>query len=325
MTPCILVATDGLDGALGALRTAYLLSARDGTRVEVLAVCPPTDLYAAGAPEAVASFPVELLTSARDMLQERVARQVAELGGEASSWPVTVEVGAVAATIARVATSRSADLILLGLPPHPKMERWLARETLLRVIHLSSVPVLAVEPEARELPHRIVIATDFSEFSQRVARAALRLAAPDAHVHLVHVTWTPPPEAGWTDSDEWVRTYRTGVERRLDRMAAELSAGTRLDLHVRVLTGEPGPELLHFAEEADAQLLSTGSHGSGFLGRLVLGSVSSRLVHGARCSLLVAPPQTAAVELEPTMTEEEMMSDLGNASEVAFARPPKPA
>jgi nucleotide-binding universal stress UspA family protein len=290
--------------------------------VEVLAVCPQTELYHASTPEAVASFPAEMFRAAREALLERVSRQVAELGGPAASWPITVETGPVAPTIARVAVGCKAEMILLGLSSYPPLERWLSRETLLRVIHFSHVPVLAVEPERRELPHRIVVATDFSDYSQRVARSAIHLAAPDAHIHLVHVAWAPPSDPGWTDSGEWVRTYRAGIEHRLKEMAAELARGTRLDVQTRVLAGNPGPELLHFAQEADADLLATGSHGSGFLARLVIGSVSSRLVHGARCSLLVAPPQTVPVELEATLTEEEVVSELGDVEEMVSARPP---
>jgi hypothetical protein len=76
MTPVILVATDGTDSALGALRTAYLLSLRDGTPVEVLAVCPPTEIYGAGSAEAAAGFPARLLATSVAVLTERVQEQL---------------------------------------------------------------------------------------------------------------------------------------------------------------------------------------------------------------------------------------------------------
>jgi nucleotide-binding universal stress UspA family protein len=322
MTPVILVATDGTDSALGALRTAYLLSLRDGTPVEVLAVSPPTEIYGAGSAEAAAGFPARLLATSVAVLTERVQGQLDALGGPAASWPIAVEVGAVAPTIARRAALREAGLIVLGLASHPPIEKWIARETLLRVIHLANTPVLAVDPERRELPHRVVVATDFSEFSRRAIQSALQLAAPDAQVHLVHVTWARSADAGWTDSDQWVRTYRTGVEHHLQAMAAELLEGTRLDIHTHVLKGDPGRELLEFAKEADAELLVAGSHGSGFLGRIMLGSVSSRVVHGARCSLLIAPPEAPARELDSDMGEGEVIAELGRAGEMLLPDPP---
>jgi nucleotide-binding universal stress UspA family protein len=311
MTPCILVASDGAEGAAGALRTAYLLAQREGVRVEVLAVCPPMELYPVGTPEVVASFPAHVMAGAAEALRARVEAQLAEIGGGAELWPVTIETGGVAAIVARIAAKVGADLILLGLRPHPRVERWLARETLLRVIHLSSAPVLAVPPEARELPGRIVIATDFTEFSERVKAVAIRVSAEDALVHLVHVTWAPSADGGWADTQSWVQTYRLGVEQRLTELAAELAASSGRKTHVRVLAGEPAPELLRFASEVDAELLAAGSHGSGFLGRMVMGSVSSRLVHGARCGLLVAPPEAAPVRVDPVITEREMLSDPG--------------
>jgi hypothetical protein len=115
------------------------------------------------------------------------------------------------------------------------------------------------------------------------------------------------------------QTYRTGVEHHLQAMAAELLEGTRLDIHTHVLKGDPGRELLEFAKEADAELLVAGSHGSGFLGRIMLGSVSSRVVHGARCSLLIAPPEAPARELDLGIVPEEVMADLGRAGDMLVA------
>lgn len=323
MTGPILVATDGNDGALGALRTAYLLSHRDGSKVEVLAVCPPTEIYGTGSAEAAAGFPARLLATSVEAVTERVQQQLHALDADASSWPIHVEVGAVAPTVARTAASRGVAMIVLGLASHSPLERWLSRETLLRVIHLSHVPVLAVDPERRELPSRVVVAADFSEFSRRAIRNALEVAAPDAHIHLVHVTWARSPvDPGWTDFEEWVTTYRTGVEHRLKEMAAELAEGTRLEILPHVLRGDPGEELLRFAKEADAELLVAGSHGSGFMGRLILGSVSRRLVHGTRCSLLVAPPQKPAPELEEGLGEDELVAELGRTGEMLVAEGP---
>jgi nucleotide-binding universal stress UspA family protein len=316
MTETILVATDGSDSAMGALRTAYLLSLRDGTRVEMLAVCPPAEIYGTGSAEAAAGYPARVLATSVDALTERVHHQLQVLGGQASSWPIAVEVGAVAATIARTAAHHEAALIVMGLASHSGIERWLARETLLRVIHLANVPVLAVDPERRELAHRVVVATDFSDFSRRAIRSALHVAAPDAQIHLVHVTWARPADGSWTDSDRWVQTYRTGVGHRLQALAAELAEGTRLGVHTHVLEGDPGGELLNFAKETDAELLVAGSHGSGFLGRIMLGSVSSRLVHGTRCSLLIAPPKARARELDASMVQEEVIAELGRAGEM---------
>ena len=57
-----------------------------------------------------------------------------------------------------------------------------------------------------------------------------------------------------------------------------------------VLAGDPARALMRLVNATRPDLIVAGSHGHGFLTRLRLGSVSQRLVRGAQCSVLVAPP-----------------------------------
>ena len=66
----------------------------------------------------------------------------------------------------------------------------------------------------------------------------------------------------------------------------------------------------------NADLIAAGSHGAGFFGRIVIGSVSSKLVHGTRASLLLTPPADVPDELQVGLNEAEVLSDLGTAAEL---------
>lgn len=326
MSARILVATDGKAGALGALRAAAHLAERDGASVHLLAVCEPVDVYPSGSAGVIPGLVSELTARSVAALRDRVGAQVAGLGDGAAEWTVQVEVGSIAPSVARVAAQLGAELIVVGLREPGSVERWLSRETLLRLIHLSHVPVLAVGEYAKDLPGRIVLAVDFSDFSLRAAREVMARAAAGARIHLAHVSWAPAKEHGWAEAMEWERTYRAGVERRLEELATELRSSGDITVRTHVLTGEAGRELLRLAEQVDADLIAAGSHGAGFLGRIVMGSVSSTLVHGARCSLLIAPPRAVAAELKagrrPTrleLTEEELLANLGRAGDLALS------
>jgi hypothetical protein len=50
-------------------------------------------------------------------------------------------------------------------------------------------------------------------------------------------------------------------------------------------------------------VIAAGSHGAGFLSRLVMGSVSTRLVRGATRMVLIAPPRTVPAEVERVWRE----------------------
>jgi nucleotide-binding universal stress UspA family protein len=260
--------------------------------VEVLAVLEPMDRFlTSDSLETVSSFPPHFETAGSDRLRAKVRSQLAEIGEDAAGWPVSVKVGRTAATIARFAVEKAASLIVLGLREPRAAERWLARESLRRLIHLAHVPVLAVPASARRLPTEVVLAVDFSEFSLRAANEVVRTVAAAGRLHLVHVALAVGESDGGSELTEWQRTYRAGVERRLQELAVELGAVGTQAVQAHVLTGDPAGEILRLADEIGADLIAAGSHGAGFIGRILLGSVSSKLVHGARCSVLIVPPR----------------------------------
>jgi nucleotide-binding universal stress UspA family protein len=320
MTRSILVATDGKAGSAGALRMARALEARDGSRVEILAVHEPAFIYPVGTPDSIAILPPEFNVGAVEALRDTVRAQATAAGLD--DHPVIVEVGGVAPSIARVAAERRSDLILLGLHDGGGLAHWRARETLLRLIHLAHIPVLAVTPEAPAPPRQALVATDFSDFSVRAAREAIHAVGPGVRVHLVHVvtqfTWAP----GASDMDEWLRTYREGVVTRLEELADTLRRAGALSVQTHVRVGDPARQILKLAEEIDADLIAVGSHGSGFFGRIILGSVSGRTIHHARCSVLVSPPQSIPTELSLDLTDRELLSGLGRAGDVGLPQPP---
>ena len=97
---------------------------------------------------------------------------------------------------------------------------------------------------------------------------------------------------------EWLGDYRRESGARLEELADELRTVAGVDPRTRVATGDPAQAALQLAQETGAELLAVGSHGHGFFTRMLLGSTSTRLLRGASCAVLVAPPRAASPELE---------------------------
>lgn len=290
----ILVATDGTDASLGALRVAKALAERSHDTPVVLSVIEPivlegSVLYAMPGPV------LALSDNPEPELRDHVRGQLVALGGIAEGWEPEIATGPVAATIARVADERGAGLIVLGFGRHTRAERFLGSETALGVVRLARVPVLAVQPGATGLPRRAVISVDFSEYSRDAARTLLDVLGDDAEARLVHVSWIPGD--GGSDAEGWVATYDAGVRARLEELAGELRAWEGVRIAPEVLEGTPSREILDLAERTGADVIAAGSHGYGFFTRLVMGSVSTRLLREAQCSVLIAPPRAASAEL----------------------------
>jgi len=141
----------------------------------------------------------------------------------------------------------------------------------------------------------ILVGVDGSDHSRRALSWAMREAA--AHqvpltVMAVHqeaprpatqIYWNVPtlPE-GSLDPE----LARTAVRQWVDKVADE-DGQTEPEIIVDVRTGDAAEELVSASHDAD--LLVVGSRGSGIWAQLLMGSVSSKVVHHAACPIVVIP------------------------------------
>jgi nucleotide-binding universal stress UspA family protein len=314
MNQRIVVVTDASGRTGGALRTARWLAERTGAGVEVIAAYGYGDLYAYGYQDLPLKDVPPVPSPRIEALRAKAKAEMEEVGGGAADWSVTVRVGRVAPAVARFAGEKKAALIVMGLRQPEPLERWLGRQELLRIVHLSHIPVLAVPHDVSGLPRQVIVAVDFSDFSRRAAREALRWVAPDARVHLVHAAWSPAGFEGEFETTLSAETYRARMEQSLEELAGELEKAGGIHTRVHLVEGDAGREVARLADEIGADLIAMGSHGAGFFGRMVMGSVSSKLIHGAECSLFIAPPEEESEELLK-LDEGEVVAELGGARE----------
>ena len=68
-----------------------------------------------------------------------------------------------------------------------------------------------------------------------------------------------------------------------------------------LLQGDPATELLAFATSVNADLIATGSHGHGFVARMLIGSVTTRIVRCSTCSVLTVPHTAVMTRVRTTV------------------------
>jgi nucleotide-binding universal stress UspA family protein len=282
----ILVATDGMGDADGAVRVGRALSQRDDVQVSLLSVVEPPPVQEMGTLLATDVAPLTRIMCG--IREKRLRAQRDRTFPAWSDWSASIEVGDRVARVATASDGSTAGLIVIGLGAHGLSARLLGRETALRVIRESQVPVLAVPADAWGVPHSAMVAVDFTPSSEHAARAALDLLGGEGTLYLVHVLpRVLIPQGDFHTWDEMTtdetRASMQAIARRL-----EIPAGVSVK-HV-ILRGEPVSELLQFADEFGVQLVAAGTHGRGALGRMVMGSVSTQLVRSAHSWVLVAPP-----------------------------------
>ncbi len=299
MTRTILVATDGTPAALGALRLAKELDATPGVQVHVIGVIEPVPVFDAGF--MVVLPEMELFDSRRKALKEEIAGQVSRVAGQDHGWSISVQAGIPGPRIVALGEEVGAEAILLGLGRHGPMDRVFGTETALQVLRVSHIPVLAVPHDADRLPRSAVLGVDFSSFSHRAARIVLGLLREPWEMHAVHVL--SGMEFLPTLSEDWREEYEGELRERMDELCGALPIPSGCETRIRVLEGDPSHQLMSFAKTKGAELLVVGSHGHSFVGRLLQGSVSTRLVRSAQIPVLVVPP--------PERSEEVMAEEAG--------------
>ena len=135
----------------------------------------------------------------------------------------------------------------------------------------------------------IVVGTDGSSNAQAAVREATKIAkGRRARLNLVSAYPNVPTYSASISSS----AKRQPIDLRevagsvLARAEAEVVAeGVEAVTHAR--GGEPAHVLLEVAEEQDADLIVIGARGLTAFERFLLGSVSSKLAHHAKCSLLI--------------------------------------
>jgi nucleotide-binding universal stress UspA family protein len=132
----------------------------------------------------------------------------------------------------------------------------------------------------------VVCAVDDSDAGVVAAHLAAQLTAPDGVLNLISVDDTSVSKAG-VFSVAAAAPEPTG---RADR-ALRTGLAEAEPIHSawsRRLSGDPAHTILNHVEERAATLLVIGTHGYRRATGIAFGLVGSRLLHDARCSVLVA-------------------------------------
>lgn len=142
---------------------------------------------------------------------------------------------------------------------------------------------------------KVLVATDGSEFSLIAARKAQMLLDPEVQLVLVTAVHrrTDPNE----DATGFAAPILTEEEAEELHTAEVVEGHGALAVTARalgpdpfeqvVIEGDPGPAICELADEMGAALIVVGSHGRGFLSKVLLGSVSSYVVRHAPCAVMV--------------------------------------
>lgn len=282
----VLVATDGSKYGRWALNWVAQLPLVEPATVTALHVL---DLGAVRAP--FRSQPV--LAGSKRYIQKEIQRMETraamtitdtkkQLAALKLKGTVRKEHGAIAPVILNRAPKRDGFLVV-GSQGLDALDRFLLGSVSTKLIHHATCPVLVVKGEAAPV-RRITLATDGSDASAKTlefvrtkfqpAHSTGKSGRVPIHVRVIHVM----PFSNYQELKE---------ARKLLEQSVRTLIQAGFTAEAVCLPGKPAEEIMKVAAKQHADLIVMGAQGLGALARFFLGSVSTRVVQHATCSVLV--------------------------------------
>ena len=185
--------------------------------------------------------------------------------------------------------SKEARMVVVGCRGQDPLQRTLLGSVSTGLIHHAHCPVAVIHDEApillgpSQLP--VLVGIDGSPASE----LATAIAFDEASFRGVELLALH----AWTDSDisrvlskQWSALQSRAAEILAERLAGWQERYPDVTIHRRLVFDRPARHLLD--ESESAQLVVVGSHGRGGFAGMLLGSVSTAVVHAARIPMIVA-------------------------------------
>jgi nucleotide-binding universal stress UspA family protein len=262
----LLVATDGSTHGENAVKEAILLAKKCSSKLIALSVVITNLEFEVTMPQVVEKEDKK----AREHLESIKAR--------ASKEGIDCEIAVFHGDepyqdIVRLALENRVDMIIVGRHGRTGLVRLMMGSVAAKVIGHAPCNVLVVSPTARIEFKNILIATDGSRYSQAAIHEAIGIAKR-CNGSLVALS------VASADAE------RKAAEDTA-RYATELAAKEGVKAEGITIIGKPYEAIVETAKQKRADLIVVGSHGRRGLERLLMGSVTERVIGHTEAGVLV--------------------------------------
>lgn len=297
MTPItqILVATDFSPHASRAVNRAARLAQEHRATLHLLHVMDKLllQMFAGSIDEHPLVTEQRLLDSARSRLKELA-------NGLASSFGVPVKdellIGRIHSQIAQYVMAHAVDLSVFGAHGENFVRDLFMGSTVSKFLRKARQPMLVVRSDDQRAYREVLVAVDFSPASRFAIEAAAWLA-PQAAIDVLNVS-EPRFEGKMRHAgvkEDSIAQYHRMAEQdargTLDAFLSPIEGAAKMSRSV--ISGTPARTIIEHAKARRADLVVMGKRGQFELDELLLGSVTSRVLHEIDCDLLLVAPSAA--------------------------------
>lgn len=284
MSGRIVVGIDGSEHSGGALAWAVARARLGGEPLELVHAYSPVpavptgDLY--GLHDLAASQTVEWYAELADQLLDAAAGRVRELAPELTCT-TSARPGQPGPVL--MAASEEADAVVIGRRGLGSAVGALLGSVSNQMATDATCPVVVVGEGEVPTTGPIVVGVDESQFGISALRFAIDEAALRGTSVRAVTAYDVLQTAGFRADPELVERLQAdvegGVADLVDRVLGETPGGAEVAVEHVAAHAEAAPAILGHA--GNAQLIVVGTHGKGLVRRVLLGSVSRDVLHGA--------------------------------------------
>jgi len=281
----ILLSTDGSEYSEGAVREAVRLAKKCSGKLTALSVIETNTELEAIAPQ-VTEKAEKTARANLEAVQARAKKEGVDCAivihaGE-DSWEYIVD----------EAAKNNSTMIVMGRRGRSGLKRLMMGSVTTHVIGHAPCNVLVV-PKTAQLEFRnILVATDGSRYSAAAAAEAIGLAKQNNSA-LTVISVVPSELMTPTDLDFTVNQREFIADKEMHdaeknaKTVKETAEKEGVFVKAFVLSGKPAAAIIETAREKRADLIVLGSHGRTGLEKLLMGSVTERVIVLAACPVLV--------------------------------------
>lgn len=275
----MLVAIDGSESSLHALKESFKLARNEKSWITVVSVVPEykgdLDMVAIG----------NVMASIRKPCEDALRKAEELARAEGALIKTVCEEGEPFEKIIDLAVAENCELIVMGRRGLSRLERVLIGSVTARVIGHSPIDVLVVPHDAEVGWKRILLATDGSKYSKSASERAIDFAFQySGQIIAVSVVDVPAEFYGEAPGaiEDLIKKAKGYVE---DVKIRAESVGIKVETFVR--EGETYKTILDLAKDLNADTIVMGSHGRTGIRRLLMGSVTEKVIGYSTCPVLV--------------------------------------
>ena len=296
----ILWATDGSGEAELALEYAKYLARVSGAEIIGVHVIPlPVQLLFESLREEDEEF-----NEWRSKVERRVSDRFVEVKNELQTAGIKFDgvilKGIPSDKIREFSRLRKADIIVMGKQGHGLLESVMVGSETVKVLKSSHIPVLAVKRHGQDADikiRNIVVPIDLADDNETALYCALDLAgltgAAVTAVYAIRLDmYAQDMPAGALDivirqSVKELRERADEIKEKYESAGGKFRGGIKTE----VIHGlSPAISIANYASRNDADLIVINTHARTGLKRLVLGSVTERMIPESPCSVLSLRP-----------------------------------